>query len=45
MIEDAVKHHVVREDSVFVEPTSGNTGIGVAFVAAVKSKCTFIFMQ
>ena len=36
MIEDAEKRGILKKDTIIIEPTSGNTGIALVFVAADK---------
>ncbi len=44
MIETAEREGVINKDSIIVEPTSGNQGIGLALVGAVKGYRTIIIM-
>ena len=44
MIADAERKGLLHEDSIIVEPTSGNQGIGLALIGAVRGYRTIIIM-
>lgn len=46
MIEAAEKAGLIKEDTIILEPTSGNTGIALAFVCAARGyKCTLVMPE
>lgn len=46
MIEDAEQKNILTKDTEIIEPTSGNTGVGLAMVAAIKNyKLTLVMPE
>lgn len=44
MIKEAEEHGIINKDTVIIEPTSGNTGVGLAMVCAIKGYTLMLTM-
>lgn len=44
MIESAEEQGLLRKETTIIEPTSGNTGIALAYISAVKGYRCILFM-
>ena len=46
MLDDAARQGLIQQDTMIIEPTSGNTGIGLAAIAAARNlRCTIVMPE